>query len=386
MSIENPVRHREPFTITPSQLIEANQSPLAQTRLKEYKDARDANNLTLTVVCSDARSGPSWINRNDVRADRSIAAGGDPAKKADAIRDPHVARIVIATHFSMSGSTESGFFRGCGGLAAYDAFSGIHRNEAHTNPVAPYIQKRIGTNNPFVEAFNQKDEIMKLYKSDGDFKPIMIAPLAHDTGLLMPVWYMDRDAETGGYITKGFYQSHDIQNQERIRPDNIHTLQTEVLPEGFGEIIRSNDEFVSKNGRLLEAQKVQDPGVIFVTTKATPLRVRFGDRFDEPNRVFVVGVAFEKVDGGEVVTDSETPLEQVSYPIGNNLKAGKEGDEFYSTRTIVFEAGEFNEARLLALRFADKPWAQEWLRNRGGKIIVTEAISGNTTRAEYLEV
>lgn len=378
---------REPLQVTPDLLMEANASPLSQERIAAYKSAKAGGELVLFKLCADARSGPSLFNYDAAAVDRSIAASVSPTEYGEAIRHHGVGAIVIAPHFDGVKSEDQGFFNGCGGQ---DAFRGLHGHEPNKDgipdpDVAQYLRQNISSENPFVQAFRLKDQVMRQFLKQGEeehFKPIMLGAIDHRTGLFIPVWFSGRD-ERGRYVTTSTLQSHHIQNPQFITPDNVRQFDPEELPETFREVLVNNKRFVSNHPELTESQRIQNPDVIVVTTALMPLRNRYANLFDTPNTVFVVGApaSANAAGNGELhVTDPGLILDQVSYPVEHALKAYEAESPFKDTRTILFETGSMAESMILAEEFTQKPWAYDW-RNEGGQIIVAETRSGETTRA-----
>lgn len=381
---------REPLQVTPDLLMEANASLLSQDRIAAYKSAKAGGELVLFKLCADARSGPSLFNFDASAVDRSIAASVSPTEYGEAIRHHGVGAIVIAPHFDGVKSEDQGFFNGCGGQ---DAFRGLHNHEPNKDgipdpDVVHYLKQNISSENPFVQAFRLKDQVMRQFLIQGEeehFKPIMLGAVDHRTGLFIPVWFSGRD-ERGRYVTTSTLQSHHIQNPQFITPENVRHFEPEELPETFRKVLESNRQFVGSHPELPETQRVQNPDVIVVTTALMPLRNRFANLFDTPNTVFVVGApaSANAAGNGELhVTDPGLILDQVSYPIEHAVGSYREDDPFRDTRTIIFETGAIAESMVLADEFMNRPWALDWL-NEGGKMIVAETRSGHTTKAALL--
>lgn len=387
MAAERPThaepQQAEPQLVTPESLIAANTSEASQERIHNYKVAKEEGKLVLLKMCADARSGPSLFNSDEIAIERSIAAGINPLEFA--VRHKGVRAIIIAPHFDGVASAEAGYFNGCGGQDAYGAFGGIHKAETHEHPVAQYIGSNVHSDNPFVQAFQQKDDIMAQFHHKGDFKPILIGAVDHRTGEFKPVWCIEQQPD-GMYVTRGYIQSHMLQNPGLITPDTLETIGLERINEPFHSMVKKNSEFVAANPQFPQTQEVQNPTTIVVTTSLIPLRNRYAGLFDIPNTVFVVVAPFTKENNGDVhIVQPDKVLAQVSYPIDKALHAHGDNDPFRDTKTIIFEASNMAEARVLADGFTKKAWAQNWL-GEGGRMIVAETKSGQTTRAEYLEL
>ncbi|MBP6883598.1 hypothetical protein KBC14_04395 [Candidatus Woesebacteria bacterium] len=390
MAAESQPIQREPLRVTPDQLIDSNQSPFSKERIAAYKSAKDEGKLVLFKLCADARSGPSLFNFDAAAVDRSIAASVSPTEYGDAIRHHGVGAIVIAPHFDGIKSEDQGFFNGCGGQ---DAFRSMHNHEPNMDgipdpDVAHYLRQNISSENPFVQAFRLKDQVMRQFLIQGEdhYKPIMLGAIDHRTGLFIPVWFSGRD-DRGRYVTTSTLQSHHIQNPEYITPENVLQFDPEELPEIFREVLESNRRFVASRPELKETQRVQNPDVIVVTTALMPLRNRYANLFDTPNTVFVVGApaSANAVGNGELhVTDPGLILDQVSYPVEHAVSAYDVDSPFKDTRTIIFETGAMAESVILADEFVKRPWAQDWL-NEGGSMIIAETKSAVTTKAFVLQ-
>ncbi len=385
MSVERPIPQESP-DVTPDSLFAANRSPLSAERSADYLRAKADGKLVLFKLCADARSGPSLFDTSACAVDRSIAAGAHPNAYGEAIRYRGVGAIVIAPHFDSIKSADQGVFNGCGGQDAFRSINGADEDPHHSSqhPVASFIRKSVFSDNPFVQAFKQKDDVMGQFRSgDIDFKPIMIGAIDHRTGLFLPVWFIERD-ERGYYHTHGTLQSHHVQHPELITPDNLIPYAEELLPDHLRAIVESNKKYAQANPQFIETQRVQNPGTIIVTTSLIPLRNRYAGLFDVPNKVFVVGAPFsEGVDSGIQLADPSAIMSQISYPISNALDAQGAEDPFRDTNTIIFETESIVTSVFLAEEFGQTPWGQKWTEVKEGRILVVETKSGETKRALY---
>ncbi|MDH7475928.1 MAG: hypothetical protein QHH09_00450 [Microgenomates group bacterium] len=380
------VPRQKDLPITAKTLLEVNQEDEAQINLRLWQEAKERKQgeLTLVILCSDARLNSIWIMGGNilVASVSNIAANGETEPFKYLIRHKGVGRVVVVGHYDGKKLEENGVIAGCGGVDARQQIT----NE--DQPPADELTAFISRIQP--DSLKQTVAIVKQVSRLAGDKPVYGIAVDHLTLMAAPI----AQSIVNERKERAIIYPQIIDNEGEL--GQIPALEEGSLTTEFLEIIEKNTQLTT--ARLMadpgfaERQKVQNPRAVVLSTSPIPIGLRYPPLFGCPNTAFVVRLPIEKLT--EIASsprvkirakDLKQAITQLYYPIKHAIYAN-EGQSFFDTKTLIIETSSLEESKRIAQQLIADPLIQEWIKQRGGKIIVTEVKSGKTEKAEDFDV
>ncbi len=133
-------------------------------------------------------------------------------------------------------------------------------------------------------------------------------------------------------------------------------------------------------------QKVQNPKVVALSTGIRPLAVTYPEIFSDPNTVFQLSVARDRIDDTSIyISDEilETTFNQAEYPLTHAVAHyGSDEKPFSKTNSVLIETPYFDQSESLAAKLSEKAWMKNWLSLPNHQIIVAQKKAGIVSQIE----
>lgn len=340
---------------------------------KEFSLNKIGGKIRALKKCADARVH-CILPAVDTAHFTTIAAA-DPTAFAPAYSHPGYSSIVDYTHFA----GDTGFpLKGCGGLAEWQKLS----DKGDVRPqelqgAASYVWNEIRTADPFFAAFQDAMAIATLTN-----KPIFFGSLDHLTAQLYIAGLAVNQGGTPQYYSPIDFNHYDPQEVYRGEFPVIHPGQipNTKWAEELALINRQNREkqqqIFADNPEFIQSQKVQNPGLIYISDQPHSLRLIMPGIAENPNSDFSLRVVKTKRGNGRVVTDPTKVLQQLEYPIVHSVQSQDAGSgAFHNSKHILITTEDIDLSKDIAKKACKEPYMKPWLE-RGGRIIIAGVQKG----------
>ena len=362
-------------------LLVENISHKAQMRKERWNEAREAGELILQKRCGDARTSLTKATQSvDIR---SIACGGPDAPYNNLINHQGVKMAVKLTHFDAEEFILGEVPLTCGGLDAR------HQGLSGEQGIGCYIENDVDHFDPTVQAC-----LIAAEAAEHTDKIVAAGMQDHITGEIIPVAvFADRGRKSACAIPprklyESLYYPHRDKSRE-IYQNGLPHLSDNEIPDEMLEFLFQNrsqvEEMKEMYPDLSEIKKVQNPGLILISTDIRPAVVRYPS-LEAPGSFFELRVPRQKMNGNIQidVNELERVLNQAEYPITHAThNFGKDGKSFAHTRQLLIETRNMNKSRHLAEAIVQKPWMQEWLKIDGIQVLTAQTVSGELQDVDY---
>jgi len=385
----NEYLQRRSLEITPDLLLKENR--LAIKNITGWQEAKERKQgeLTLVVLCSDARLNSVLLFGNKLVASvSSIAANGESEPFKYLLNHGAIGQVVVVGHYNGEQVRVGESVLGCGGLVGKDQIIKGKKTVAEGDDLGEYLNKIEAP-----DAITQTVEIVNKIARLTD-QPIFGAAVDHITYKALPVAQSTIDEE-------GI--RHTIYNREAYKSANERTMPIPVIPEEkldpqFAILLEKNSKLSSKLKKSEEFkrnQRMQNPPAVILSTSPLPLALRYPKTFGRPNSGFVVRLPFSKkpdefdseglIEGKITITKKylKEAVAQLRYPIEHATDA-IQGHDFFDTKVFIIETSSLELSTQIAQRLVtEQKFIRKWLQVKGGKIIASEVKSGKTTQSQY---
>jgi hypothetical protein len=370
---------QEKLVLTPENFKKANEAPEAERRSKEHQLYKDEGELFAVITCGDARLLIPCPER--ISSLRSINLGGNKDKKIFLAQGTKF--VVAMAHF---GEFVPGKMpKGCGGAAAKQESMKNH-HEGPVKGLEYYVEKKIEHPDQLVQAILKGKEVTR---KTG--KASLVVAEDHRTGKIYPyaIYTNEYNITHKKFDEANLYQKY---NEAEIYSDGIPALPENIIPEKFQEFLNASKDYMETMLRaypnLSEIQKVQNPRMVFISSKLPSVRVNYPELTNVPNSIFKLHLTREKdQETGETDITPEVLEEIVSqamYPIGHAVENyGKPDEPFSSVDRVIIEMSDIKNCKKVAESFVKELKAQEWLTLPDRKIIVIQNKEGIANIADY---
>ncbi len=376
------------FRITPQSLLKDNHSPKAMLNRSEWRKAKEAKDgqMTLYIVCGDARivtaemfDGPKIVSI------ASIASSGDLKPFINLLQHDYVGQIVVVGHFDHEKINNTGEIAGCGGI---DTSSKLKKGEVvvENHDLDEFLEQRVTP-----EFFENVNKIVKEAALLSG-KPVLGVLADHLTYGAFPIVELINGREyklTYDYLTrfaKG--QISNLKDFLTIGSDIFPELKLENLDPIFRKIIRKNRtkalKRLEKDPGFVERQRIQNPSTVVISTCPMPMALRYPETFGKPNKAFVIRQPFLKSSTGEISIediDLKSIVGQIYYPLSNALN-NDPSKGFTDTKNLLIETPSLELSAQIANKLMGIQFIQDWISQRGGKIMIGEVQQESTTQVQ----
>lgn len=385
------VKGLEALIITPESLLASNRSEKAKELSTKWLENNEHSNITVVVACVDARGiiAPS----EEIESVRSIDAGGKKTKEI--FEDEAVGLIAVVTHFDGTKFVKGTMPIGCGGAAAFAAMNEAEKQQAKKGQIEEtrdFLINHIDHSDPLMQGLGKAYQLARETKKP---KPILVGIQDHRTGKIY--WFAalnDKGVDKVPAVLNLMYN-----DAGKYDPAKLYEHGIPILPESdfsdekiksFIAVNKANMEAVLRAyPDLSEMQEIQNPRMIFVSSKLPSVRTRYPDLTKYPNSVFKLHLPREK-EGGKPVPirqqDKKEIFSQIQYAITECIKHHDNPNApFSKTDRVIIETSDINVSRDFAADLCKKPWMETWLKLKDHKIIVIQNKEGITNIAEWYE-
>ncbi|HRN96284.1 MAG TPA: hypothetical protein PLD54_02465 [Candidatus Levybacteria bacterium] len=380
----------ETLYISPEFLHQENQSEQAQARIGSWNVARGQGRLVAQKRCGDAR--PSLVKATEAVDIRTIACGGSNEPYDALLNSPGVKMAGNFTHHD--GEEMEKFIADpmieelpesvlCGGQ------QGAQKGVTGEVGIGCYIEQDIEHFDPTVQAVVVAAEAAK--STD---KIVFAASQDHLSGLAHPIaWFANHGKISASAIPQGdiyemMYNPESF-DARRVYENGFPTLKAGEMPNVLAEFFETNQqqvaEMAEKYPDLRDRKKVQDPGVIILSTDIRPVVVRYPG-LEVPGSFFELRVPRTKINGVDIqidVDELERVLNQAEYAITHaTAHAGQKGKSFASMKQLLIETRTMDKSRHLADVITQKLWMQDWLQLGDTEILLAQTVGGQLQDAD----
>jgi hypothetical protein len=382
----------EVMYVTTEFLIQENQSDKASERINAWNTNRQDGQLIAQKRCGDARTSLTKATRSvDIRY---IACGGPNEPFGNLLNSSGVLMAGNFTHYDgeemdryISNPTQDRMPITCGGQKA--ALDGVKGHEG----IGCYIEHDVEHFDPTIQAVVTAAEAAKTTD-----KIVFAASQDHLTGKATPLAvFADHGRKSASAIPQAeIYEMlfrPDSYNSRRIYQNGFPTLLPHEMPDQLAEFFASNSSQINEMSQrfpdLSERLKVQDPGLVVLSTDIRPVVVRYPG-LEAPGSFFELRVPRTKVNGTDVqidVAELERVLYQAEYPITHAThNADQQGQPFASTKQLLIETRDMTKSQHLAEVISKKPWMQKWLQLGDTEILTAQTVGGKLQEIEQYKI
>lgn len=201
MVLQIPTRERLHFPqyeINAQYLLKENNTPLAQSRLKEWYKAKANGELTTVWFCDDARLLASFaLGTFNILPIRTIAAAGDPKPFRHMIDHPSVQQGVVLGHYDSDLQMPGEILRGCGGEGVKMSRLAVTKR-APRDEAAGFVDRHINSPDVVYQTLKSAWRIAQLSK---DGKPILAGLWDSATYQIIPIGFFNKRGKEYAGIT-----------------------------------------------------------------------------------------------------------------------------------------------------------------------------------------
>lgn len=347
-------------------LLAENRSVRADELRGEWLNAKRNGTLTAAWICSDARAVVVDTLGSSIAEVTSIAAADQPSRFEHVFKHSGVAQVISSGHFK------------CGGMHVKEVRNG--QTLPIRRPVESFIDSRIISPNTITQAYRAARRIAQI-----SGKPVLAAITNHETREIFPIaeiW------NGGANVRSNVDERSLLEGTVQYDENNVPILQDRQLSPNFAILMRRNKErvaYLQRQGGFDKKQKVQNPGLILMTTSIIPAGLRYPSKY-LPNSIFSIKLGYKKSGNGNIDIDGYEKIEatqQLEYPIGNSLTA-KPNEAFSDTHTLLIETPDLKESESLAGELVGHLFVKQWL-SQGSQILISEVHSGRIAKIRRLD-
>lgn len=346
-------------------------------RWNEFGENKAKGNIRLLKKCADARVHCVLPAENTAHF-TSIAAA-DPLSFQHAYSHPGYSSIIDFTHFADGSGYPP---QGCGGFAEWLKLHEGQGGSKNLQGVTSYVWNEIKTADPLLASFQDATAIAHMTD-----KPVYFGSLDHLTAQLFISGLVVNQSGKIQYFSPVDFNNY---NPQRAYSNGFPTINPAQIPNTrwareLEEINRQNakqqEAIFQANPQFLETQKVQNPGLIFLTDQPHSLRLIFPAIAETPNSDFAVRMLKTKSRGKTVSINPTKAIMQLEYPISHSAASQDKGSgPFMDTKHLLITTENIESSIFVADNISSQGYMKPWIE-RGGKIMVAGVKKGKIEKA-----
>jgi hypothetical protein len=362
--------------LSPETLLNANRTPEAKKRRREWYLARDNDDLWVIWGCADARH--TFTHEKSIFI-RTIANGGTKDNYSGIITDKRIRGILMVGHFA----GDHDFAHTPGGCGGREAKASIGMPAEQVYGITHFIGRHVDHHDVVIQTLLAAEKAAILTD-----KPVLAVAQNHHNGTFYPLGSF---ANRGRNMTKSVPTSQFMDHgydPNLLYSNGLPVISGDEIPEVFDDILDLNSKYLDmvyqRSPDFQTTQQVQNPASIGIGTVIKPLRVRYSEIFDLPNSAFHLSVPRLNLDTEpQTLEPLQLVIDQVEYPVTHKLKnRGQRNQSFADTNHLLIETHSLDLSRSVAEAYLQREWARQWHLLPETQIITAEVIHGNVTRIE----